>query len=140
VNSGTELKFNGTLATQGNTVSFSGAGNVTFAAAGTMSGGGGFAYSGSGTLALGGAANTNTGANSISSGTVKIGVANGLGAVATTVLNMTGTGTLNTSGFAQTLLALSGTSNTTIQNTTGTSTLTLTPVANSNSIFAGTFK
>lgn len=138
VNSGSQLTLNSTLANGGFTSTFTGAGNSTVT--GVISGGGALTKNGAGNLTLS-AANTYTGGTQISAGTVTIGNATALGAAATAVVNLTGTGALNLNALSSSLLKLSGTSGTTIQNSGATnSTLTVNPVANSTSNFAGTLQ
>ena len=136
VNTGTALNFTSTLYNAGYNAIFNGAGNTT--ASGVISGGGGLTYSGTGTLTLNGA-NAYGGATSISSGNVVLGNATGLGVAATANVAMTGTSTLSTNAFNQSVLAISGTSGTVLQNNSATAqTFTVTPGANQTSAFAGT--
>ncbi len=132
VGTGSKLTLNTTLGNGGYTPTFTGDGNATVT--GIISGGGGMNMSVSGTLTLT-VANTYTGPNTISSGTVTLGNVAGLGATGTAMLTMTG-GTLNLAAVGSTLLALSGNSSSAI-NSSGAATLTVNPLANSTSSFAG---
>ena len=132
VGSGAQLTLNSTLANGGFTPTFSGAGNSTVT--GIISGGGGLTMNGTGLLTLT-AANTYTGVNAISSGTVTLGNVASLGSTATAVLNMTG-GTLNVAGVGSTLLSLNGNSSSSIISS-GAATLTINPTANTTGSFGG---
>ena len=127
------------LVNNGNTTTFTGAGDATVT--GVMSGGGGLTMSGTGTLTLTGA-NTFGGATNINAGAVKLNVAAALGA--TTAFNsvvMSNTSTLTLNDKAQTLTAISTAIGTTIQNSgTSLTVLTLAPGANQTLTLAGTLQ
>ncbi len=123
-------------------VALTGSGAATFSvAAGTLTYGGiiagvstaDFTKAGAGTLFLSGA-NTYAGNTSLTAGVITLGATDAL--PTTTVLNMTGTSTLNLNGFSQTLAGLTGPANTQrVQNAGAAAVLTVNNAANNT--FAG---
>ncbi len=105
--SGSLLTLTGGITNAGFVLTFGGAGNISVSTM-AITGLGGLAYGGTGTLTLS-AANTYSGATTITLGTLLANAANSLSA--TSAVNIAG-GTLNVSGFTNTIKSLTMTSGT----------------------------
>ena len=120
------LTVSGATATAGFLLTVDGAGNVS-KSAGAISGTGGLSQTATGTLTLG-VVNTYTGATSVNAGTLKMGIANAVGAGS--ALTLAGGATFDLNGFSDSVGSLAGAGNVT---NSGVGAATLTSGGNNTS-------
>ena len=129
VNTSATLTLSGTVATAGFTITYDGTG-ATSKSAGAISGTGGVTKDGAGTLTFG-VANSYTGATTINVGTLRLSIANGVGASAVTVASGA---TFDLAGFSDTIGSLAGAGSVT---STAAGSVVLTTGNASNTNFSG---
>ncbi len=127
------LTLTGAIANAGFALTVDGAGNTT-KTTGAISGAGGLTKTGAGTL-LFSVANTYTGATAVSGGTLKLGIANGVGA--SSALTVASAATLDLGGFSDTVGSIAGVAGSTITSSAAGAVTLSSGGDNTSTAFAG---